>query len=384
MSTRNSRTRVRAARREQNDGRARGHELIRRSSEVEAIAHLFGIDDHGASGFVANEGAQHRGRIHIGLIADRDEAREPESELAEPQVELLAEAAALRDQADAAGTHIEVRHGEQLAASVGNAEAVGPHERSAGRAQTLHGCPLASLALDAHLAQHRRHGHNDLRTHRYTVVHHGLEQLRRHREDDEFGRLRQIAKRCEGPLAEDLAAASVDQVDRAAVSASQEPDADIAAPLRGVARGADDRHRARLKERSQVSVHASPSRSDRGRTLEPKSTGRSPIDQGTASELRLNPPKNALCALDNLIQLRLRQRRRRLKAERLGAEERPGREDPFGEQSHSSGGQLALVHRRKRLAVHLAEGACVLRARRRPSSRHLPPSRGSLASASDC
>ncbi len=213
---------------------------------------LLGVHDHRARRRVADERAQDLGRVDVGLVADGDEAREAEVVLGHAQVELLAEAAALRDQTDGAGQDVEVGDGEQLAGRVGDAEAVGPDEQSARGPQARDRRLLAGPSLGAHLAQHRGHGDDRFDAHGDAVVDDRLEELRRHGQDDELRSLRQVAQRGVRGTAEDLPAPPVHEVHRAPVLALQQAGAHVAAPLREVAGRADDGDRARREERRQV------------------------------------------------------------------------------------------------------------------------------------
>ena len=92
------------------------------------------------------------GCVQVGLVADRDGAREAEAEVGEQQPDLERDVAALRDEPDRPARQRR-RRKVQLGSRVEDPEAVRPDERRAGRADALDDRRLARRALGSLLAE---------------------------------------------------------------------------------------------------------------------------------------------------------------------------------------------------------------------------------------
>ena len=148
--------------------------------------------------------------LDVGLVPERDEAREAEPELGADHADLEREVAALRDEPDRA--RLELLRAElELRSGVVDAEAVRADEHGARRTDALDDRALARRSLLAHLAETGADEDDALGPRVEGVVDCLLDARSRDGDDDELGRLGQLRDRRERVAAEDLAALAVDE-----------------------------------------------------------------------------------------------------------------------------------------------------------------------------
>ena len=232
----------------------------RRLDEGAAVGDVLGVDRDRARGLVAGQVLDEVGQAHVGLVADRGEAREPEAAALEQHAELDREVARLRDQADGAGG-VVVRGDVELRERVVDADAVGAeHDRARARARArpaparargpaspFSASPAvitisarAPCASDSSTACSSPASGTDTTT--VSIAPPASARLGEQR------------------MAVDLAAAAVDQVHRAAVRAAQGVAREPVAPLARIGRRAQHGDRARSEQRLEVARcrHSSP------------------------------------------------------------------------------------------------------------------------------
>ena len=112
---------------------------------------------------------------------------------------------------------------------------------------------LHRLALGPHLAEPGGDHRHRLDAELHGLGHRTLHRGRRDRQDREVGRLVQVEQRRHRLLAEHVAAAPRHHADRRVAGLAQQADREPSAPLHAVVGGADQRDRARLEQRRQVS-----------------------------------------------------------------------------------------------------------------------------------
>jgi hypothetical protein len=236
---------------QQDDRLARGGGRV---DERAAVAEVLGVDgDRAGLGMLA-EGGHELGQVDVGLVADRREAGEPEPRRAGQDAQLERQVAALGDEPDRPGREL-VRGQPEIRGRVVDAEAVGPEQHRAGIAHASDELPLARARLVAALAEaggdpDQRPGAGGER-----VVDRLLEGRRRHGDNHQLGRVRQLGQRAVGAAPEHGPALAVHQVHGAAVLTPEGAAAEPVAPFGGVVGRTDDCHRARVEEGSEVSCH---------------------------------------------------------------------------------------------------------------------------------
>ena len=243
--------RLRGAPGEQHDGRPRLDGRGRGARELPPVAEVLAVERDQPGRLVVGERRDQLGRLHVGLVAERDEAGEPEAELGPDHPDLEREIPALGDEADRAGLEL-LRADLELGARVVDAEAVRAHEDGPGGAHALDDRPLARRPLLAHLAEPGADGDDRLRADGERVLDGLLDPGRRHGDDDELGRLRQLRQRRVGLISEDLAAPAVDEEDGAAALALERAAGEPETPLPRDRRGAQDCDRPGVEERAEV------------------------------------------------------------------------------------------------------------------------------------
>ncbi len=108
----------------------------RRLDERAAVAEVLAVDADHPRPLVPAQRGDELGRVHVGLIADRDRAREAEADVLEQEPRLEQDVAALRDEADR--PRGQRGRGElELGRAVDEAEAVRPHEHRPRRPHAL-------------------------------------------------------------------------------------------------------------------------------------------------------------------------------------------------------------------------------------------------------
>ena len=234
--------------REQEHGLAR---LGGRPRERPSRPEVLDVDADHPGLVVRGERLHDLGRLEVGLVAERDEARDPEAEVGGEQRDLEGEVPALGDEPDRTGDEVARREVE-LGRGVVDAHAVRPEQDRSRRAHPLDDRALALGALFRGFAEACRDRDDRPRPRGERGVDGLLERGRRHGEDDELGHLGQLLERAVGGPAEHLAAGPVDEEDRAAVLPAERAPTEPLAPFRRVVGGADDGHGARFEERAQV------------------------------------------------------------------------------------------------------------------------------------
>ena len=253
----------RAAAVEQDHGLLRAAAARAASTKAAPVGDVLGVDRDRARGLVPGEVLDELGQAHVGLVADRGEAREPEAAALEQHAELEREVAGLRDQADRAragsrwrrrGTPRARRRRrcswgrasprpQRARARPAPARARGPASSFSASPAVITISARAPCASDSSTACSRPASGTD--------------------DDDGLDRSAGLGEAGEQRVAVDLAAAPVDQVHRAAVRAAQRVAREPVAPLARVGRRAQHRDRARREERLEVApaVTARPARS---------------------------------------------------------------------------------------------------------------------------
>src|SRR6187200_2710962 len=106
--------------------------MLGRRGEPAPVAEVLRVDGDRARLVVPGERADELGRLDVRLVAQRDEAREPEADPGRLRADLEREVAALGDEADRAARQV-LRDELELGAGVEDAEAVGSQQaRAAG------------------------------------------------------------------------------------------------------------------------------------------------------------------------------------------------------------------------------------------------------------
>ena len=234
-------------------GRARGLD------ERAAVGDVLGVDRDRARGLVAGEVLHQVGQAHVGLVADRGEAREAEPAALEQHAELDREVARLRDQANRP-VRVVVGRDVELRERVVDADAVGPEHDGARLAHVCDERALPDAAGIAPLGEPRRDHDQRARTLGERLLDGLLEARLGHRDDDGLDRLAHLGEAREQRMPVDLAPATVDQVHGAAVRAAQRGASQPVAPLARIGRRAEYGDRGRGEERLEVARfrHSSP------------------------------------------------------------------------------------------------------------------------------
>ena len=186
MRARGARGRLRCAAGEEND-RLSGRRA--RTRERPAVAEVLKVDSDELRRLMRGEGLDKLPSLDVGLVSQRNEAREAEPEVRGEQTDLEREVAALRDEADRARDQVlgaELEPGVRVV----DAEAVRAHEDGAGGTDALDDRLLSRAPVGAHLAEARADGDERPRACLERVLHRFLETRGRHRDHDEVGRLR--------------------------------------------------------------------------------------------------------------------------------------------------------------------------------------------------
>ena len=252
-------TRLAAARCEEDDLLARMLRRLAGASERPAVAEVLAVDADHAGVLVRCERLDELGRLDIGLIPERGEARDADAVLRSEQAQLQGKVAALGDDPELARR--ELVHAEiERRRCVVDAEAVRPQHHRARRAYLRGDAALELLAAVVNLAEAGRDRDDPACPGGERVIHARLERRDRHRDHDELGRAGQLRKRAKRLLPEDLAAVPVDEPDVAAIGAAQGPFGDPLSPLGRIVRGAEHGERARIEERPQVAHVVKPTR----------------------------------------------------------------------------------------------------------------------------
>ena len=144
----------RAARSQQHHGFPGGAQLARGGDERTAVAHVLGVDGDGARPLVVGAGQHQVGERDVGLVAERDEARDPETARVQERVDVERDVAALRQNRDGAGVE-GVGRELQRRRGVDDTEAVRADERRASAAHATDDLVLERPALVRRLRQAR-------------------------------------------------------------------------------------------------------------------------------------------------------------------------------------------------------------------------------------
>ena len=237
------------------DDRLSARDLRGDTSELARVPEALQVEHHDARARVVGPVAQEIVARDVGLVADRDEGRHPDVQLADVVEDGEPERAALREHADVPDRRPVRREGRvQGDGGVGveDAHAVGPdhpHARAAhepgepllGRTPLLGGFREPGGDHD-HVA-HARRG---------AVAHHLLHRGRRDGDDGQIHALAGSADARVGPQPLDLARARVDRVDRSSepgpLQVRDQGGADRARPPRR----SDHGHRARVEQRAHA------------------------------------------------------------------------------------------------------------------------------------
>jgi len=240
--------------REEHDRRPRLDGSLTGTRELAAVTKVFEVDGDELGRLVLAEGVYQLRRLDVGLVPERDEAREPEPELGADHADLEREVAALRDEPDRA--RLELLRAElELRSRVVDAEAVRADEHGARRTDALDDRALARRSFLAHLAETGADEDDGLGPLFEGLVDCLLDTRLRDGDDDELGRLGQLRNRRERLPAEDLAALAVDEEHGAPLLALDRAPREPEAPLPGNARGTDDGDRTRVEEGREVTTH---------------------------------------------------------------------------------------------------------------------------------
>ncbi len=223
-----------------------------RPGERAAVPEVLGIHGHDAGELVVRQTGKDVGRGDVGLVSQSDVAREPAAPLAGPHDVLLPHGAALRHEGDVAGGDVEVGHGFEAAAVVGETHAVRPEEDGASLPDAARSLCLARSPIGASLTEPGEDADEGFDAHGQGLVEDGLEDLRRGRDDHELRRLGQVGERRMQGAPVQRPAAPVHEVHLGRPYAARKTSSDVPAPLGRVGRGADHRDRARREQRSQV------------------------------------------------------------------------------------------------------------------------------------
>ena len=241
---------LRALDRQQQHRLAGARRRLARGRERAPVAEVLDVDGDQLGRGVPGQLADQLRDLHVGLVADRDEAREAQPGALGEHPDLEREVAALGDQPDRAAREV-VRHEIELRAGVEHAEAVRAEQDRPGGARPL-GERAVARAAGIAVGRARRDHDDGARAGRERVVERRLERRRRHREHREAGRFGQLAERGVRRPAEDLAGAPVDQVHAPPRLPAQRAAREPVAPLDGVVGRADDRHGVRVEEGGEV------------------------------------------------------------------------------------------------------------------------------------
>ncbi len=203
---------------------------------------------------VLGEGGDQLGCFDVGLVSERGEAGETEPVVGCDQRELESEVAALGDEPDLTGRKLapaDVERGRRVV----DAEAVRAEQDRTGGPDAIDDRLLAGAACVVLLAEPGGDADDRPGAGRKGAVHGFLEAGRRNGDDDELGRCRENVERAERGLTEDLSAAAVDEVDVPSGGAAERAAGESVAPFDRIVGRADDRHRARVEQRTKVARH---------------------------------------------------------------------------------------------------------------------------------
>jgi hypothetical protein len=225
---------------------------MRRSPrERPAVAEVLEVDGNQPRGLMLCERRNELCRLEVGLVADGDEAGDSEAGVLPQERELDREIPALRNNAELARDEVARREVE-LGGCVVQAHAVRPEQHRARRAHALDDGLLAPPSVLRGLAETGRDGNDCPCAGRERGVDGLLERGCGNCEHDELRPLGQGIERAKRRAPKHLAAAAVDEEDAPPPFSEQGAVGQPLAPFRGVVRGADDGHRARLEQRPQV------------------------------------------------------------------------------------------------------------------------------------
>jgi hypothetical protein len=219
--------------------------------ELPPVPKVLAVESDHAGLLVLGEDIDQLGRLEVGLVAERDEARESQARVSREHPDLESQVAALGDEADRPARN-RVRAQVEVRGRIEDPQTVRSDEQRTRRANPFHRRLLSGPALGPALAEPRADDDERLRARGERLLDGLLESPGRNGDDDELGRLRQLGQRAVGLPAQDLAAVAVDEVDRAAVLAQESSVPEPVAPLSGRVRGADDCDRAGVEEGPEV------------------------------------------------------------------------------------------------------------------------------------
>ena len=187
--------------------------------ERPSVAEVLHVEADDPGRLMGDQVADDVGRLEVGLIAERGEARESEPDLGDEQAQLEREVPALGDQPDRAPRELAPPD-VQLGARIEDAEAVRAQQHRAGVANPSRDLLLACPTGGPELAHPGRDPDDRPGACRQRLVHGRLEGGLRHGDDDELRRAGELAQGAPRRAPENLGAVSVDQVDVAATLAA--------------------------------------------------------------------------------------------------------------------------------------------------------------------
>ena len=228
---------------------AGGERGAREPSEAVAVADGLEKQEKGARSGIVDARRPQLAHADVGLVADRDQLREPETANRAPAQQRAEKASALRDDHQGArgkGGALERRVGRQRERRPGidDAEAAWPDDAHPRRPRGFHQASLAPDAGAAGLGEAARKDAGDGNAGR-TACRDRLDH--RSRGDEDVGMVDRPRHRREigiGDLAHDAPAFRVDGVDRSPKAVPAHVSERASANLGGVVRGPDQRHAA--------------------------------------------------------------------------------------------------------------------------------------------
>ena len=284
MGGRRAGSRLAAAGREEDHLLAGPERSLTGAREGAAVPEVLAVDADHAGVLVRCERLDELGRLDVGLVPERREARDADAVLGAEQAQLEREVAALGDDPERAG--LELVHAEiERGGCVVDAEAVRAEHHRAGAAHLLDDAALELLAAVVDLAETGGDRDDPACSGSECVVDALLERRHRDRDHDELGRAGQLGERAERLLPEDLAAVPVDEPDVAAVGTLERAGGDPLAPLRRVVRRAEHGERAWIEERAEI-THGC-------KGTPPALTVWSGADRPSSGEAGASPPRAA-------------------------------------------------------------------------------------------
>lgn len=191
---------------------------------------------------------------HVGFVADADEMRQTQLQLLSQRQDRDPQRAALRHHRDAARRRVpRGKGGVELHGWIGvdQPEAIRTDQAHAVASGLLHDAPLELPPVLAGFAKTRGNHHQRLDAPSGALIDHAEHRIPRHHEDRQIHRLGQLANAGVGLDRAHRRGVRVDGIHRPLEMAQEQRLKEAVADGRGLARGADDRHALRLKERPQ-------------------------------------------------------------------------------------------------------------------------------------